>query len=105
MTPLLSSYVFQMVFVIFMIMANWAVLAILTAVVSDNMLSSTQRHDEAEKKQALEIERRESIRRLRDIIQELDLNGDGTVSQAEFSRLLSSEALSAELCDATGLPK
>jgi len=105
MDPLLPDNLFKYVFVLFMIMSNWAVLAILTAVVSDNMLSSTQTQNEIEQERQASALRADRIRRLHDIIEELDVNHDGSVTQEEFEKLLQSEALSAEMCDASGLRK
>mmetsp|Transcript_157785 Transcript_157785/g.279760 ORF Transcript_157785/g.279760 Transcript_157785/m.279760 type:complete len:231 (+) Transcript_157785:3-695(+) len=107
MDPLLpdDENLFKFVFVLFMIMSNWAVLAILTAVVSDNMLSSTQTQNEIEQERQASALRADRIRRLHDIIEELDVNHDGSVTQEEFEKLLQSEALSAEMCDASGLRK
>merc|ERR1719424_1669662 len=47
----------KMLFVCFMILANWAILAILTSVVSENMISASTKITEDEKeRKAMEIE-------------------------------------------------
>mmetsp|Transcript_19783 Transcript_19783/g.35915 ORF Transcript_19783/g.35915 Transcript_19783/m.35915 type:complete len:203 (-) Transcript_19783:9-617(-) len=103
MDPLLSSNAVKLLFVIFMIISNWSVLAILTAVVSENMISSTQKHDldeETEKQRRL---REESVHQLRKLYGEVDVNGDKTIDQDEFQAILNDETKSSRLCAAANL--
>eukprot|EP00971_Amphidinium_carterae_P098604 1950120-Amphidinium_carterae.1 len=47
MDPLIQSSTMRLVFVVFMVTANWLILATLTAVVSENMINAAKHQDSA----------------------------------------------------------
>jgi len=78
----------KLMFIMFTVISTWAILSILTAVVSDNMLNAANKHRD-EELQAEQAEKTEqSIKMLEDIFNSIDQNGSGTISKAEFDQLL-----------------
>jgi len=95
----------KLLFVAFMVVANWAILAILTSVVSDNMIASSSKvlEEEAEK----EAERKHQLRigRLRALFREVDTDCSGAISSQEWDALLMDKGLLHELSDAAALDR
>jgi len=92
-----------LLFACFMVLSNWAVLAILTSVISDNMISSSQRLVEEDKER--EEEERLSSRKqyLTRLFQQIDTNISGAISKTEWNTMLADEDLKEELKSASGL--
>jgi len=103
MEPLLHSAQLKVLFILFMVISNWMVLAILTAVVSENMLSATNDFMRAEKREDDQCAKAKSSQRLIALFKEVDKDGDGTIDEPEFHALLADKGLCDEFCDATGL--
>jgi hypothetical protein len=98
-----NSLVAQVLLVLFMIVANWAIVAILTSVVSDNMRSATiQRLHEKEAREK-EDKLEENAMRVRAVFEEIDTDHSGVISEQEWKQMLSDQNLTYELCDATQL--
>jgi len=93
----------QLLFAGFMILSNWAVLAILTSVVSDNMISTSAKAAEEDAKERSTRERTARLTRLSSIFKEVDKGGNQEIDEAEWRGLLENEVLRDDLCDATGL--
>jgi len=97
------TYQGQLLAACFIILANWALLAILTSVVCDNMFRSSAKVDEEyAKEQAGEL-RKSRIARLEVIFSKLDTDGDLVIGKDEWNRLMHDDILLDELCDASGL--
>jgi len=79
-------------FVFFMISSSWTLLSILTAVVSENMISTTGEQQVEMKLVASEEDRARHIQKLSDLFLIIDTTGDGLVSQEELHEFLSHEA-------------
>lgn len=105
MEPLLHSPKLKILFILFMVVSNWMVLAILTAVVSENMISATKDFMEAERQDDLLKNKIENGERLVALFKEIDKDGDGTIDKTEFDSLLSDEGLCNELSEATELER
>mmetsp|Transcript_55348 Transcript_55348/g.124368 ORF Transcript_55348/g.124368 Transcript_55348/m.124368 type:complete len:724 (-) Transcript_55348:81-2252(-) len=103
MDPLIQSSTMRLVFVVFMVTANWLILATLTAVVSENMINAAKHQEEADDKHRRAVETQASHARLADIFTRLDQDGSGTVDEAEFREMLEDPVLRDEVCDSTGL--
>lgn len=103
MDPLLSSVGIKLLFVVFMVVSNWAILAILTAVISGNMISCTQRHEEAEMAKEAKKERDDATWELKEIYAESDSNGDKLIDEAEFKDMLEDADKRERLCKAAKL--
>merc|ERR1712032_1734149 len=93
----------QLLFAAFMVVTNWAVLAILTSVVSDNMISTSQKaNDEDERKHRDELHATR-VRRLKMLFGEIDQDGDACISSSEWHTILNDPGMRHELLQATGL--
>merc|ERR1712137_226032 len=103
MEPLLHSAQLKILFILFMVISNWMVLAILTAVVSENMLCATNEFMRVEKKEDEDIAKKKSSERLIALFKEIDKDGDSTIDEPEFHALLADKGLCDEFCNATGL--
>merc|ERR1719245_2984257 len=66
-------------FVFFMVTSSWTLLSILTAVVSENMISTTEQQEALMRMATAEEDRKEQLRALKALFQDMDENGDGTV--------------------------
>jgi hypothetical protein len=95
----------KFIFVVFMIMTNWSILSILTAVVSENMIKVTE-HNEKERAE-VERQRREERQydRLMEIFASLDKDGSGDLDLTEFKRILddNNSTTRDELCDTANM--
>lgn len=101
--PLLNSGFVKAFFVCFMIIANWSMLAILTSVVSDNMISATM----SDKRRTEEMRARMKVSfrepKLRALFRRADHDNSGTVDEVEFKNFLQDRASEKEFCEYTGL--
>mmetsp|Transcript_93210 Transcript_93210/g.301392 ORF Transcript_93210/g.301392 Transcript_93210/m.301392 type:complete len:669 (-) Transcript_93210:4-2010(-) len=93
----------QLLFAAFMVLANWAILAILTSVVSDNMISASARALEEDQESDKQAEYAQRMTRLRMLFKEIDTDGSGTISEKEWDQIFRDKGLASELCDATAL--
>ncbi|CAE7767307.1 unnamed protein product [Symbiodinium necroappetens] len=93
----------QLACALFMILSNWAILAIFTAVVSENMITTVEdrrrEQEEAENKDKTE----RSVVKLSELFNDMDKREQGKIYASEFDRILSDEDQEAELCDAAGI--
>jgi len=90
-------------YVLFLVISNWAILAILTASVSDHMLFSTQNHDKQEALENAEIAKEHRRERLKNVFMALDKDSNGHLSEPEFQKLMKNKELSQEICSASHL--
>jgi len=103
MEPALTSKTLQLLYATFLVMAKWMMVAVLTAVVTDNMLSMTSTFEQAEKVESLTLNKIMQHDRLLTLFNELDRDGNGSLNEAEFNSLLADKCFTEELCDASGL--
>lgn len=101
--PVTGTIAGQLLFVGFTVISNWAILAILTSVVSDNMIAASQKAHEEDLQKAKADEQSERLRRLQALFKEIDTDHSGAISEEEWNKLLKDETLLHELCEATGL--
>jgi len=93
----------QLLFASFMVVTNWAVLAILTSVVSDNMISTSQKANEEDERKIRDEAQATRLRRLKTLFREADHNGDFYISSSEWHIILTDPGMRHELLQATGL--
>lgn len=105
MDPILFSTPARIFFVAFMVVTNWAILAVLTSVMSESMISATHRNIEADTLEKMNSDRERRIYRLKNLFFDLDKSGDGFVDESEFNMVLEDSTLAVELCDISGLTK
>lgn len=103
--PIKSLLVGRLLFAGFMVVSNWAILAILTAVVSENMMSASNKFLAEEEKREDDEAEKKNHDRLLDIFRENDSTKDGQVSKAEWLAMLDDKVILAELSDDTHLDK
>lgn len=101
--PIITTITGQILFYAFMMLSNWMMLAILTSVVSDNMMSASRVKEEEDRKKAFEEDQQRAKRRIHQIFHELDEDQNGSISEQEMVTLLSDPNLQAELCEASHL--
>jgi len=93
----------QLLFASFMVVTNWAVLAVLTSVVSDNMIAASQKANEEDERKLKDDAHSDRVRRLRTLFSEIDRDGDGVICTKEWKGIMKDRGLHDELLDATGL--
>merc|ERR1712032_1721384 len=90
----------------FIICSNWAILAILTSVVSDNMISSSAAIARKEEKARLEVKDTETNKLLLQLFKEVDVDGSGTIEENEWKSRVEGDARMLEtLCAAAEIEK
>lgn len=91
----------QFLFALFMVASNWMILAVLTSVVSDHMITSSTR--EVREDDAKEAEKFHVIktRRLLTCFQEVDYQETGKITSDDFLDLLADQGICQELCSAS----
>lgn len=90
----------KLVFGLFTIISSWAILSILTAVISENMINSTEaliREQQAEEARAKDAERKADINEVFDMI---DQDGNEEISADEFHLLMNNDRLKDKFCRA-----
>jgi len=103
--PIKDSIVGRILFAVFMIISNWAVLAILTAVVSDHMIAASKNCQEETKREMEFRAEKENIQRLTEIFKDSDKEGDGKIGKEEWKAMLEDSATMLELSEGTHLGK
>lgn len=99
----------KLVFVLYMVVSSWAILSILTAVVSDNMINATDAHREEENKESEEAELKlMDLRlhdRLNDIFSKMDTDKSGDLGENEFKQIMDDPELLEIVMKETELDK
>jgi len=89
-------------FIMFTVISTWAILSILTAVVSDNMINATNDHrDEIELEETREKDQKALIKMMELFQRHEDF--DGYLSRAELDALVEDEIAQKQMQEATGL--
>lgn len=79
---------FKFAFVFFMVTSLWTLLSILTAVVSENMISTTSVQEKEIQLMSEEEDRKRHIQDLKELFQEINTTGDGIVRERDLTRFL-----------------
>eukprot|EP00933_Yihiella_yeosuensis_P000273 TRINITY_DN10042_c0_g1_i9.p1 TRINITY_DN10042_c0_g1~~TRINITY_DN10042_c0_g1_i9.p1 ORF type:complete len:232 (+),score=46.90 TRINITY_DN10042_c0_g1_i9:2-697(+) len=87
----------------FVIVGNWALLAIFTAVVSENMMHATEERRQEEEKLESQQKSKRSVIKLNEIFDRLDENLNAEITKDDWDKLMSDKDVKEELMDATGL--
>jgi len=101
--PIETQLIGKILFAAFMIVANWAILAILTAVVSENMISTSNRlvAEEKQSREAANTKKQEDS--LAELFMAKDPNKNGYISRTEWQEMIDDAATRLELTDGTNL--
>lgn len=79
---------FKFAFVFFMVTSSWTLLSILTAVVSENMISTTSVQEKEIQLMSEEEDRKRHVEDLKELFQEINVTGDGIVREKDLVRFL-----------------
>jgi voltage-gated sodium channel len=101
--PLCTTVAGQLSFVVFMVISNWTVLAVLTSVVCDHMITASNAEKAREDGEEAEEEQRRRAKQLEYVFKRVDTDRSGSISEEEWNDLLRDPALCADLCDAANL--
>jgi len=91
-------------FVFFMVTSSWTLLSILTAVVSENMITTTGEQEHEMRLLSDEEDRAQLMADLRNLFACIDVNHDGMASDEEMLRFLSSKENVAQCSRACRVP-
>jgi len=95
MEPLMGYIpVMKFVVMLYVVLTNWAIFSILTAVVSDHMARVTEQHDEEAKALSESYAKEQLVLR---IFHALDVDGSGAICAKELKRIVEDEDLFHEL--------
>lgn len=96
---------FKLVIAIFMIISSWAILSILTAVVSENMIAATDKLTSTEHMEKEYSKAKSTRTQLETIFLDYDADNNGVLTETEFKELVNDELRAAELCEAANLSR
>jgi len=90
------------IIMVYVVVTNWAIFSILTAVVTDEMAKVTNGLQEQH-----EVEERTHKNKIlvAKMFDEIDKNGDGVVSKEEFEELLADKERTIEICEYSGIDR
>jgi len=103
--PLFSTVPLRLLCVGFVVISNWSILAILTAVVSENIISATREHQTIEDQDAAIAFEEQRRLRLKTLFMKADKDGDGYLDQDEFYVLLNDKESYEEFHETTNLER
>jgi len=83
-------------FVVFICIASWTMISILTAVASENVVESAMGREEGQKKAAAEAQK-QFLSFLRDAFVQADADGNGLLDKEEFEGLINQEDVIAKM--------
>eukprot|EP00746_Dinoflagellata_sp_MGD_P015708 gnl/MRDRNA2_/MRDRNA2_135022_c0_seq1.p1 gnl/MRDRNA2_/MRDRNA2_135022_c0~~gnl/MRDRNA2_/MRDRNA2_135022_c0_seq1.p1 ORF type:complete len:727 (+),score=129.43 gnl/MRDRNA2_/MRDRNA2_135022_c0_seq1:207-2387(+) len=95
----------KVVYALYMVATCWAILSILTAVVSENMMSVQEEFNSEKRVAQEEIEEKKNLDKLLQLLSELDRNKNSYIDEYEFGNMLADPDRCKELCDATNMDK
>jgi len=93
----------QLMFAAFTVLSNWAVLAILTSVVSDNMASSSAKAAQEDAELQKQTEQAMRAERILGLFRDVDSDGSGAITTEECRAMLDDRVRCDRLQDATKL--
>eukprot|EP00930_Biecheleria_cincta_P055163 TRINITY_DN41514_c0_g1_i1.p1 TRINITY_DN41514_c0_g1~~TRINITY_DN41514_c0_g1_i1.p1 ORF type:complete len:941 (+),score=218.77 TRINITY_DN41514_c0_g1_i1:85-2907(+) len=104
--PLLDELpITKLVFVLYMVISSWAILSILTAVVSENMIAATDVHRLEQERECTEMRQKHARLWLQEVFNNADSNQSGKLDEQEFMSILNDRALASEISEQTCLKK
>jgi len=103
--PIKKLVIGRLLFAAFMVISNWAILAILTAVVSDQMIAASNDYQEEEKVKNDALAEQKNMHRLLEIFEDNDHDKNGLISKEEWLNMINDRAVLLELSEGTHLGK
>lgn len=93
----------KLAFVLYMVISSWAILSILTAVVSENMIRATE-HNRSELDQEQAFTQDRTVREyLGKLFSDADTDNSNELGEEEFEGMLEDQSICADLTEKTGL--
>ncbi|CAK9094106.1 Sodium channel protein type 5 subunit alpha (Sodium channel protein cardiac muscle subunit alpha) (Sodium channel protein type V subunit alpha) (Voltage-gated sodium channel subunit alpha Nav1.5) (hH1) [Durusdinium trenchii] len=87
-TQIITTIGGQILFYAFMMLSNWMMLAILTSVISDNMMTVSRTKEEEDRKRSMQDRAEMAKRRITQIFQRLDEDHSGSITEDEMRQWL-----------------
>jgi hypothetical protein len=103
--PIKVLMIGKFLFAGFMVISNWAVLAILTAVVSENMIASSNRFAAEERQKQEDTNVNMSKAKLLELFESNDPNKNGVLTREEWSEMVNDAETCEQLSEGTHLNK
>jgi len=100
---LMSTALLRWMYIVFLILSNWGVLAILTGVVSDSMVMVQRGEQWAQSRLTSHIIQANLIERMSGVFVDLDKDGDGALTECEFYSIMRNKELCDDMCAAYNL--
>mmetsp|Transcript_58639 Transcript_58639/g.182123 ORF Transcript_58639/g.182123 Transcript_58639/m.182123 type:complete len:700 (+) Transcript_58639:72-2171(+) len=102
--PLLAHVpIARFAMMIYVIITNWAIFSVLTAVVGDNMLSVSDEHAAELEEEEAKAKRAPAMAKLESLFARIDTNGDDIINMEEFLDAMEDSELRQEVCLAAGM--
>merc|ERR1711865_829936 len=103
--PLLRMPIMKLVVIVYTIVSSWAMLSILTAVVSENMIKATRQFKaEVDAEMFTKTKDRSKVI-LKAIFEKADQESDNTLTQTEWDSLIADHYLCTQLVDASEMSR
>jgi len=93
----------RLLFVIFLVVTNWMILATLTAVVSENMVEVARKHHDEQDAVKAKEESDHATELLKMIFADMDADGSKTINAVTFKAMLNNETFRSEIVNVLGL--
>lgn len=95
----------KLAFVLFMVISSWAILSILTAVVSDNMINATNANRSEQDQIDKKTKDQDAKQFLSMIFSQADEDDSGELAEEEFASLLNDKATMKMICEETKMDR
>jgi len=93
----------KLAFVLYMVVSSWAILSILTAVVSENMIQATERHRNELEEEIAHTKEDQTREYLIKLFNDFDQDSSGELGEKEFEELLGDSETRGKLEEMLGL--
>lgn len=103
--PLVVNVYGRLLFAAFLVLSNWAILAILTSVVSDHMIAASSAVHQADKEQRAQDDFDAQMHCFKVVLDSIDHSGNGSLCEGEWSAMLQNEELCAQISELTDMGK
>jgi len=103
--PLLKLPIMKFFIMIYTIISTWAILSILTAVVSGNMIKAQEENKVEEEENSKNVQHTRSVKVLTYLFENADKEHDSCLRESEFEGIVGDNLKSAMLIDACGINK
>jgi len=103
--PLLAMPIMRLFIMVYTVISTWAILSILTAVVSGNMIKAQEENKKEVEEVKIRVQHTRSVKVLTYLFEKADKTHDSCLKQSEFEGIVGDSLKSAMLIDACGIQK